>query len=222
MSKDFVDSLIPGRGTPKKTPANQLSRASSPVTSGSSSGGGGREVARRRRPSSGGGTGGGSGGGASAAKRQRTASTIATKSDTKSGGANSEGGLERERGSSLPHPIDFSIAGYSPVGISGAAASVGSVQLPMPSAEQLTEAVADLAAAGAAAVSNRAGGSGSGTGDGEGGVNTVTPSPEGNHADGAVADSGGSGESVQELQRKALSLKLDGCGLIRRIGKAMR
>lgn len=138
------------------------------------------------------------------AKRQRTGSSNA-KSDI-----NSEG-------PSLAHPIDFSSTGYSPV---GTAAIVGSIQLPMPSAEQLVDAVADLSAGGEAGVSNRAGGSG--TGDGEGGVNTVTPSPEGNHADGTVADSGVSGENVQELQKKALSLKLDGCGLIRRIGKAMR
>ena len=225
LSKDFVESLIPGRGTPKKTPPNVFSKVSSPGNA--TSGGGGKETARRRR-SSGGTSGNNSAGGA--VKRQRTSSGNVAVSDGNGGskGDPADPATDGDRASSAPHAIDFSSAGYSPVSDGGGAGGVasreeptlGNAQLPVPSGAQLAEAVAYMAAA--ATKTGRGGGVGSGAGEGEGGLNTVTPSPEENNLNGTVSDAGGSGESAQELQRKALSLKLDGCGLIRRIGKAMK
>lgn len=66
-----------------------------------------------------------------------------------------------------------------------------------------------------------------GTSSGGGGVNTVTPSPEGNRADGGSPDGIGVGvvvekESAHDAQRRILSLTLDGCGLIRRVGTSMK
>lgn len=219
-----MESLISAsRNTARKA-------ASFSQPSAASAAGATRESGRRRRQGNASASGknndndDGSGGGGGGAKRQRTSPTKAGRSGR--GARNGSGGgtvagpwVDEDRDSSAFHAVDFASAGYSPV--RAGVPPPGALQLPRPSAAELAAADAEMSTA-AASSGGGAVGAGAG-GEGEGGVNTVTPSPEGNRAEGASPDGGRPGaESAQELQRKALSLTLDGCGLIRRIGKAMR
>lgn len=248
FKKGFVEGLSAGKTTPKKAAASLSSSASVPP-SGAEPNSGGRR--RRGQGSTGAGGGLGAGeGGSRGGKRQRTSSpslpavaaaaTAASGNGSKNGRADRVAAapwVERDSDASAFHPVDFASAGYSPLrggegvgGGSGGFPRPGDEELAPPSAAELAAAVAEMSAltkAAQAATVSGGGGGGGGIQEGAGGVNTVTPSPEDNRADAGTSPDGAGGaaapgEGSLEQQRKALSLTLDGCGLIRRIGKAMR
>lgn len=243
LSRDFVASLLPGVA---------VARAGAAATATAGAAGSTRQSGRRRRQSGGSGSGnadgggvvlvGDSGGGTGGVKRQRTSSAsteaaVDAAANGKKGG--SGGGRDGDGSGSVlikpwvdEHPESSAFhavnnaddAGRSPARADDGEGSGGGAKLPVPSASDLAAAVASMAKAAAATAAATGSSRGGGAGEGEGEANTVTPSPEGNQTDGRTspADGAGARESPQELQRKALSLTLDGCGLIRRIGKAMR